>query len=112
MKTFAKPSTTTAESRHAKIVCTLGPATDNSEVLAALLNAGMDIARLNFSHGSHSEHARRLRMLRKVSNECGRAVAVMQDLQGPKIRTGPLEGGRRAELQDSNSGTTTTRPVP
>jgi pyruvate kinase len=112
MKTFAKPSTTTAESRHAKIVCTLGPATDNAEVLAALLNAGMDVARLNFSHGSHSEHARRLRKLRKVSSACGRAVAVMQDLQGPKIRTGTLEGGIRVELRDGDFVTITTRPVP
>ncbi|TAM83115.1 MAG: pyruvate kinase [Acidobacteria bacterium] len=111
MKTLLVPSTATTESRRAKIVCTLGPATDDAGVLAALLNAGMDVARLNFSHGSHPEHARRLRKLREVSNACGKVVAVMQDLQGPKIRTGPLEGGMRVELRDGDPVTITTRPV-
>jgi pyruvate kinase len=111
MNRLSKDSTTTDESRRAKIVCTLGPATDAPEVLAALLNAGMDVGRLNFSHGSHTEHARRLRKLRKVAAACDKAVAVIQDLQGPKIRTGSLEGGRRVELQDGDAITITTRPV-
>ncbi len=72
----------------------------------------MDVARLNFSHGSHTEHARRLRKLREVAATCGRTVAIMQDLQGPKIRTGSLEDGRRVELLDGSSITITTRPVP
>src|SRR5574337_1281075 len=112
MKTLSMSSAVTSESCRAKIVCTLGPATDDAEVLAALLNAGMDVARLNFSHGSHPEHARRLRMLREVATEYGKAVAVMQDLQGPKLRTGPLEAGRRVELLDGHPVTITTRPVP
>ncbi len=99
-------------SRRAKIVCTLGPATDKAEILAGLLTAGMDVARLNFSHGSHAEHARRLRKPRAAAAECGKAVAVMQDLQGPKIRTGPLEGGKRIQLRDGAPITITTRPVP
>jgi pyruvate kinase len=109
---ISKPSTATACPRRAKIVCTLGPATDNPEVLVALLTAGMDVARLNFSHGSHLEHGRRLRKLRAAAATCGRAVAVMQDLQGPKIRTGSLEGGRRVELRNGAPITITTRPVP
>jgi pyruvate kinase len=109
---FTKSSAATADSRRAKIVCTLGPATDNPEILSALLTAGMDVARLNFSHGSHLEHARRLRKLREVAATCGKAVAVMQDLQGPKIRTGSLEGGRRIELRDGAPITITTRPAP
>jgi pyruvate kinase len=112
MNILSKPSAASADSRRAKIVCTLGPATDNPEVLSALLTAGMDVARLNFSHGSHSEHGRRLRKLRAAATTCGKAVAVMQDLQGPKIRTGSLEGGRRVELRDGAPITITTRPVP
>jgi len=100
-----------ATSRRTKIVCTLGPATDNPKVLAALLNAGMDVARLNFSHGTHLEHARRLRKVRLAAAACGKFVAVMQDLQGPKIRTGALEGGKRAELRVGAPITITTRPV-
>ena len=112
MNILSKPSAASADFRRAKIVCTLGPATDDPEVLSALLTAGMDVARLNFSHGSHSEHGRRLRNLRKAAATCGKAVAVMQDLQGPKIRTGSLEGGRRVELRDGAPVTVTTRPVP
>ncbi|MEJ2007089.1 MAG: pyruvate kinase [Acidobacteriota bacterium] len=98
-------------SRRAKIVCTLGPATDNPDVLSALIAAGMDVARLNFSHGSHPEHARRLRRLRELTSVCGKPVAVMQDLQGPKIRTGTLEGGKRIQLRTGATVTITTRPV-
>ena len=92
-------------------MCTLGPATDNAETLSALLAAGMDVARLNFSHGSHAEHARRLRKLRALAATCGKTVAVMQDLQGPKIRTGSLEGGRRVEVRAGASLTLTTRSL-
>ncbi len=106
-----KSSSANTNSRRAKIVCTLGPATDNSEIISALMTAGMDIARLNFSHGSHAEHARRLRKLRKQAAMCGKAVAIMQDLQGPKIRTGALEGGRSVELRRGAPITITTRPI-
>jgi pyruvate kinase len=97
--------------RRAKIVCTLGPATDAPGGLATLLEAGMDVARLNFSHGSHAEHARRLSQLRRAARGCGRTVAVLLDLQGPKIRTGPLEGGRRVTLQPGAPLTLTTRRI-
>lgn len=97
--------------RRAKIVCTLGPATDPPKVLAAAIDAGMDIARLNFSHGTYAQHARRLRLLRRLAREQGKTLAVLQDLQGPKIRTGPLEGGRPVELRSNASVILTTRRV-
>jgi pyruvate kinase len=97
--------------RRAKIVCTLGPATDRAEVLAALLDAGMDVARLNFSHGTHAEHARRLGLLRRLARERGRTLAILQDLQGPKIRTGRLVGGKPVELRAGTTVTITTRRV-
>jgi pyruvate kinase len=97
--------------RRAKIVCTLGPATTSPERLAALLEVGMDVARLNFSHGTRAEHAQRLRLLRRLARECGKTLAILQDLQGPKIRTGPLERGKPVELRASAQVTLTTRPV-
>ena len=84
-------------SRHAdrrtKIVCTLGPATSSREGVRALIAAGMDVARLNFSHGSHEDHARLLAIVREEADAAGRVVPILQDLQGPKIRLGPVEGG-------------------
>jgi pyruvate kinase len=80
--------------RRAKIVATLGPASSDPEVLQRLLAAGVDVARLNFSHGRHEDHAQMLDRIRTASRHLGRAVAVLQDLQGPKIRTGPLAAGR------------------
>jgi pyruvate kinase len=74
--------------RRAKIVCTLGPATDSPERCRALVEAGMDVARLNFSHGEHSEHGRRFHEVRQAATAAGRNVAVLADLQGPKIRLG------------------------
>ncbi len=79
--------------RHAKIVCTIGPASAERKVLNALIRGGMDVARLNFSHGDHASHGRALKLLREGSRKYGRPVAVLQDLQGLKIRTGPVEGG-------------------
>ena len=74
--------------RRAKLVCTLGPACDSLEGLTALIDAGMDVARFNFSHGTHEEHGARLARLRQASETKKKAVAVLQDLCGPKIRTG------------------------
>ena len=79
--------------RRVKIVATLGPATDGLEL--DLVRAGLDVARLNFSHGTAPEHARRCAAVREAARTAGRAVAVMQDLQGPKIRVGSLVGGGR-----------------
>jgi pyruvate kinase len=98
--------------RRAKIVCTLGPATDNAHRIAELLEAGMDVARLNFSHGTMADHVRRLRLLRRVARELVKTVAVLQDLQGPKIRTGEMEGGKAVTLRPGALTTLTTRPIP
>lgn len=76
--------------RRAKIVATLGPALDEPETLAAALEAGVDVVRLNFSHGSHDEHARRLEMVHAAAEKLGRRIGSMGDLQGPKIRLGAL----------------------
>jgi len=77
--------------RRTKLVCTLGPASDSDERLVELIQAGMDVARLNFSHGTHEEHAARLTRLRKAADHERRAVAALQDLCGPKVRTGTFE---------------------
>ena len=79
--------------RHAKIVCTLGPATDTPERARALVEAGMDVARLNFSHGAHAEHGRRFQEVRQAAAALGRNLAVLADLQGPKIRLGTFADG-------------------
>jgi pyruvate kinase len=79
--------------RRAKIVCTLGPATTSQETLEALLEAGMDVARLNFSHGTHEQHAETVAKLRAASMKVRKAVGILGDLQGPKIRTGRFTKG-------------------
>lgn len=76
--------------RKAKIVATIGPASDKESILEELILAGMNVARLNFSHGSHEEHAARIEKLRRLSNKLGVSVGILQDLQGPKIRIGEL----------------------
>jgi pyruvate kinase len=80
-------------SRRAKIVCTLGPATSSQEQITALVEAGMDVARLNFSHGAHADHATAYRLVREASDSTGHAVAILADLQGPKIRLGTFADG-------------------
>jgi pyruvate kinase len=82
-----------AGSRRAKIVCTLGPASSSAERVAALVAAGMDIARLNFSHGDHDGHRAAYAHVRAASDAAGRAVGVLADLQGPKLRIGVVSGG-------------------
>src|SRR5712671_1270319 len=77
--------------RKAKIVCTIGPASGAEAVLRDLMRMGMDVARLNFSHGTHEEHARMIDRLRRVADKEGRTICILQDLQGPKIRTGRLK---------------------
>ncbi|WP_377272144.1 pyruvate kinase [Peterkaempfera sp. SMS 1(5)a] len=79
--------------RRAKIVCTLGPAADSYDQIKALVEAGMDVARLNLSHGSYAEHEERYRRVRKASDEAGRSVGILADLQGPKIRLATFTEG-------------------
>ena len=80
-------------SRRAKIVCTLGPATSSPEQITALVESGMDVARLNFSHGAHEDHATAYKRVREASDRTGHAVAILADLQGPKIRLGTFANG-------------------
>src|SRR5213594_4840748 len=79
--------------RKAKIVCTIGPATDSPAVLDRLIESGMDAARLNFSHGSHESHGRAIKTIREVAGRRRAAVAIIQDWQGPRIRGGEITGG-------------------
>ncbi len=76
--------------RKAKIVATIGPASQDEEMLRKMVRAGMDVARLNFSHGEHADHQRRIDAIRKVYAETGKPITILQDLQGPKMRVGRL----------------------
>ena len=96
--------------RKTKIVCTIGPASSKPEVLARLIDAGMDVARLNFSHGTWEEHGEAVRTVRKLAAQKGRPVAILQDLQGPKVRLGLFRGGS-ATIFAGDQFTLTTREV-
>jgi pyruvate kinase len=85
--------------RHTKIIATVGPASSEPAVLDALIAAGVDIIRLNFSHGTQSDHAGRFHQVREAAKRADRHVAILQDLSGPKIRTGRLEGGKPIALR-------------
>jgi pyruvate kinase len=93
----------------AKIVCTLGPASSTPERIGELIDAGMNVARLNFSHGSHEDHAKMLQVVRAEAERRGKAVAVLLDLQGPKIRVGKFAAGQ-VELKPGAEFTITTDP--
>ena len=97
--------------RRAKIVCTIGPASNSEEMIRELMLAGMDVARLNFSHGEHREHAEVIQRLRKVAAELGRTICILQDLQGPKIRTGRLKDRVPVVLQTGQIITITSGDV-
>ncbi len=105
------PFTCAPPTRHAKIVCTLGPASDSEEMIRRLMLSGMDVARLNFSHGAHEQHAAVIHRLRKVARELGRTVCILQDLQGPKIRTGRLKDGGPVVLQKGQTVTITANDI-
>ena len=98
--------------RRTKIVCTIGPASSSVEELDRLAAAGMDVARLNFSHGTHAEHAAVLRRIRAGEERWGRTVAILQDLQGPKIRLGTFgaKGGGRVDLEPGRPFVLSRRP--
>jgi len=98
-------------SRRAKIVCTLGPATESADGIRALVDAGMDVARLNLSHGTHDDHAAVYRLVREAADASGRAVGILVDLQGPKIRLGRISSGP-VVLSPGDEFTITTEDVP
>jgi pyruvate kinase len=98
--------------RSAKIVCTLGPASNSAKMIERLMRAGMDVARLNFSHGTHEEHARTIERLREASARLSKPIGILADLPGPKIRTGSLVDGKRVQLRAGQSFTISTRDFP
>ena len=79
--------------RKTKIVCTIGPASESVEKLVELIEAGMNVTRLNFSHGDHEEHAARIVNIRKAAEKTGKQVAILLDTKGPEIRTHQMENG-------------------
>ncbi len=99
-------------SRKAKIVCTLGPSSNSEATIRDLMHLGMEVARLNFSHGSHDEHARVIERLRKLSEKEGRTICILQDLQGPKIRTGRLKFRTPVALKAGSRVAITPRDIP
>jgi pyruvate kinase len=97
--------------RHSKIVCTIGPASKSRRIVEKLLHAGMDVARLNFSHGTHEEHAANIALLRAAALERGKTISILVDLQGPKIRTGTLAGGTPVYLSAGQQFVITTARI-
>ncbi|UOY94282.1 pyruvate kinase [Ectobacillus sp. JY-23] len=96
--------------RKTKIVCTIGPASESIEKLTQLMDAGMNVARLNFSHGSHEEHAARIQTIREAAKQAGKTVAILLDTKGPEIRTHDFENGQ-AELKTGAEVTISTEQV-
>ena len=97
--------------RKAKIVCTIGPSSSSEAMLRELMRLGMDVARLNFSHGTHEEHARVIERVRKAAEKEGRPICILQDLQGPKIRTGQLKQHLPVTLKAGTKVTITPRDI-
>ncbi|MBI4320232.1 MAG: pyruvate kinase [Chloroflexi bacterium] len=96
--------------RRTKIVCTLGPATQTEDTLREMIRSGMDVARLNLSHGDWPTHASNIALVRRLAEEEGRVIAILQDLMGPRIRVGNVKGGE-AVLPAGASITLTSRPI-
>ena len=96
--------------RRTKIICTLGPATDSPDVLKNMMKAGMNVARLNFSHGTHEEHQKRIEMVKAMRDETGLPVGIMLDTKGPEIRTKTYKNGK-IEITEGQQFTLTTRDV-
>jgi pyruvate kinase len=97
--------------RRAKIICTIGPACNSEAAMRDLLRLGMDVARLNFSHGTHEEHARNIERLRHAAEKESRTVCILQDLQGPKIRTGRLADHQPVALKTGSTVVITPRDI-
>ena len=94
-----------------KIVCTMGPNTDNREIMKELALNGMDVARFNFSHGDHAEHKHRLEILESVREELGIPIASLLDTKGPEIRTGKLKDGKKVTLKEGDLYSLTTEEI-
>ncbi|MCW2972545.1 MAG: pyruvate kinase, partial [Thermoleophilia bacterium] len=98
--------------RHTKIVCTIGPASSEEHVLREMVESGMNVVRLNFSHGAHADHQVVVERIRKIARELARPMAIIADLQGPKIRVGVLPGERLLETGDLLTILTRDLPAP
>ena len=96
--------------RKTKIVCTLGPATEDKEIIREMIRCGMNVARLNFSHNTHEDHARRIQMIRELRQELETPIALLLDTKGPEIRLSDFEGGR-VEIKQGQCFTLTTRDI-
>ena len=111
-QTLAKASDAVpAPHRRAKIICTIGPSCNSEAALFDLMRLGMDVARLNFSHGTHEEHGRVIERLRRVAKKSNRTICILQDLQGPKIRTGALKNHVAVTLETGAKVTITPRNI-
>lgn len=97
--------------RKTKIICTMGPNADNREVMKKLVENGMNIARFNFSHGTHEEQKERMDLLKSVRDEVGRPVAILLDTKGPEIRTGVLKDGKKVMLSEGSKFVLTTEQI-
>ena len=97
--------------KRTKIICTMGPASSKKNTLRAMMRAGMDIARFNFSHGSHEEHRGRVDMVKNLREELNIPVALLLDTKGPEIRTGVLKDGKKVSLKEGQTFTLTTREI-
>ncbi len=100
-----------AFSKKTKIVCTMGPATESDDVLRALIENGMNVARFNFSHGSHDYHRQMIERVRRISGELSIPVAIMLDTKGPEVRTGLLEDGKKVTVNTGDTIVVTAQPT-
>ncbi|MBQ4187731.1 MAG: pyruvate kinase, partial [Firmicutes bacterium] len=96
--------------RKTKIICTIGPASEREDVLKKMCQAGMNVARLNFSHGTHEEHLSKIERIKKVREELDLPIAIMLDTKGPEYRIGVFENGK-ISLRDGDSFTFTTEEI-
>src|SRR5579864_1763309 len=110
-QTSRLPEVVSNGKRRAKIICTIGPACHSEADMRDLLRLGMDVARLNFSHGSHDDHARNVERLRRASQQENRTICILQDLQGPKIRTGRLQRHESVLIKTGSTVTITPQDI-
>ena len=94
-----------------KIVCTMGPRSDDEAIMRALVREGMDVARFNFSHGTHEEQKGRMDMLKRIREEEKKPIAILLDTKGPEIRTGVLKDGKKVMLETGSEFILTTREI-
>ena len=97
--------------KRTKIVCTMGPACDDENILREMMKAGMNVARFNFSHGSYEEHKGRIERVRRIANELGRPIGILLDTKGPEVRTGLLKDHQKVEVHTGDKIIVTAQPT-